>query len=209
MGALSFLIPQEKQFFDMIDKQSKNVLEGVNALVDMLENYTDLEKKRMNIKTIEHEGDKMVHDTFEELNKTFITPIDREDITEIISSLDDILDHMEDVAERLIIYEITTPPLYMMRFAKTLQKSMEDLHCAISLIRNMKKADDIRKFCRNVNTFENEGDVLLREAMADLFKKNDAIEIMKLKELYEYMEDAIDKCEDASDVIGNILVKYA
>jgi predicted phosphate transport protein (TIGR00153 family) len=101
MGKLSWLIPQEKQFFDMIEKQSANVLKGVNAMVSMLEDYTSLEQKRLRIKNIEHDGDKMVHDIFEELNKTFITPIDREDISAIVSSLDDILDYIEAVAERL------------------------------------------------------------------------------------------------------------
>jgi predicted phosphate transport protein (TIGR00153 family) len=209
MGVLSWMIPQEKQFFDMIENQSVNVLKGVNTIADMLENYTNLNNKRIRIKNIEHEGDRMVHDIHEELNKTFITPIDREDITALVSSLDDILDYIEAVAERLLIYNIEKPPYYMIKFAKTLQKAMEDVNKAISLLRNMKKASEIRKHCRDVNTCENEGDVLLREAMAELFKKKDAIEIIKLKELYDNMETAIDKCEDAVDVIGNILVKYA
>ena len=102
MGILSWLIPQEKYFFDMIEQQSKNVLQGVDALVDMLEHYNEIEKKRDKIKQIENDGDKMVHDIFAELNKTFITPIDREDITKLTSSLDDILDNLEAVAERLL-----------------------------------------------------------------------------------------------------------
>ena len=94
MGILSWLIPQEKHFFDMIENQSKNVLDGVDALVDMLEHYTDIDTKREKIKTIENNGDRMVHDIFAELNKTFITPIDREDISKLACSLDDILDNL-------------------------------------------------------------------------------------------------------------------
>jgi predicted phosphate transport protein (TIGR00153 family) len=137
MGVLSWLIPQEKHFFDMIEQQSKNVLEGVDALVNMLEHYNEIDKKREKIKQIENEGDKMVHDIFSELNKTFITPIDREDITKLTSSLDDILDNLEAVSERLIIYEIKKPPQYMLEFAQILQKTTRNVNQGINLLRNL------------------------------------------------------------------------
>jgi predicted phosphate transport protein (TIGR00153 family) len=208
MGILSWLIPHEKYFFDMIEQQSKNVLQGVDALVNMLEHYNEIEKKRDRIKQIENEGDKMVHDIFAELNKTFITPIDREDITKLTSSLDDILDNLEAVSERLIIYEIKKPPKYMLEFAQILQKTTRNVNEGINLLRNFKDAKQIRGFCRDVNTLENEGDILLRRATAELFTKKDPIEIIKTKELYDDLEAAIDRCEDVADVIGDILVKY-
>jgi predicted phosphate transport protein (TIGR00153 family) len=208
MGILSWLIPQEKHFFDMIERQSKNVLEGVDALVNMLEHYNEIDKKREKIKQIENEGDKMVHDIFSELNKTFITPIDREDITKLTSSLDDILDNLEAVSERLIIYEIKKPPQYMLEFAQILQKTTRNVNQGINLLRNFKEAKQIRAFCKEINTLENEGDILLRKATAELFTKKDPIEIIKIKELYDDMEAAIDRCEDVADVIGDILVKY-
>jgi hypothetical protein len=208
MGILSWLIPQEKHFFDMIEQQSKNVLTGVDALLDMLENYKDLETKREKIKQIENNGDKMVHDIFAELNKTFITPIDREDISKLTSALDDILDNLEAVSERLVIYEIKKPPMYMLEFAKTLRKTAFNVNEGINLLRNFKEAKQILEYCREVNTLENEGDKLLRKATAELFTKKDPIEIIKMKELYDDMEAAIDRCEDVADVIGDILVKY-
>ena len=208
MGILSWLIPQEKHFFDMIERQSENVLQGVDALVNMLEHYNEIDKKREKIKQIENEGDKMVHDIFSELNKTFITPIDREDITKLTSSLDDILDNLEAVSERLIIYEIKKPPQYMLEFAQILQKTTRNVNQGINLLRNFKEAKQIRAFCKEINTLENEGDILLRKATAELFKKKDPIEIIKIKELYDDMEAAIDRCEDVADVIGDILVKY-
>jgi len=208
MGVLSWLIPQEKHFFDMIEKQSKNVLDGVDALVDMLKRYEDLDKKREKIKEKENEGDKMVHDIHAELNKTFITPIDREDICKLTSSLDDILDNLEAVAERLVLYKIKKPPKYMLEFALTLQKTAHNVHEAISRLRNFKDATQIKNFCKEVNTLENEGDTLLRKAMAELFNGKDAVEIIKIKELYDDMESAIDRCEDVADVLGDILVKY-
>jgi predicted phosphate transport protein (TIGR00153 family) len=208
MKVLSWLLPQEKHFFDMIEEESKNVLIGVDALVEMLEHYEHIDKKRENIKKIENDGDKMVHDIFAELNKTFITPIDREDISKLTSSLDDILDNLEAVAERLVLYEIKKPPVYMLEFAQTLQKTVHNVHGGINLLRNFKEADQIRSFCKEVNTLENEGDSLLRKATADLFNKKDPVEIIKIKELYEDLEAAIDRCEDVADVIGDILVKY-
>jgi predicted phosphate transport protein (TIGR00153 family) len=208
MGILSWLLPQEKHFFDMIENQSSNVLIGVDALVDMLEHYVDIDTKREKIKQIENNGDKMVHDIFAELNKTFITPIDREDISKLACSLDDILDNLEAVAERLVLYEIKTPPPYMFEFATTLHKTTQNVHEGIALLRNLKEAKKIRGYCKEVNTLENEGDALLRKATADLFHKKDPVEIIKIKELYEDLESAIDRCEDVADVIGDILVKY-
>ena len=205
---MSWLIPQEKHFFDMIEQQSENVLVGVDALVNMLEHYKDIYKKREQIKSIEHDGDKMVHNIFSELNKTFITPIDREDISKLTSALDDILDNLEAVADRLCLYEIDKPPTYMNDFAYTLQKTAKNVHEGILLLRNFKEAKQIRGFCKEVNTLENEGDDLLRKAMAELFKGKDPIELIKIKELYDNMEAAIDRCEDVADVIGDILVKY-
>jgi predicted phosphate transport protein (TIGR00153 family) len=208
MGFMSWIIPQEKRFFDMIEDQSKNVLEGVDLLIDMLEKYENLEEKRKKIKQTEEAGDTMVHDIFKELNKTFITPIDREDISKLTCSLDDILDNLEAVAERLVLYKVEKPPKYMIEFAQTLHKASKNIHEAISLLRNLKDADTIRDFCMEVNTLENEGDILLRKAMVDLFNGKDAVEIIKMKELYDDMEAAIDRCEDVADVIGDILVKY-
>jgi hypothetical protein len=208
MGILSWIVPQEKHFFDMIEKQSSNVVEGVNALLDMLEHYEDIDNKRIKIKKIENDGDKMVHDTFAELNKTFITPIDREDISKLVSALDDILDNLEAVSERLVLYEVKQPPMYMLDFAKTLQKTTFNVHRAISLLRDLKEAQQILNYCKEVNTLENEGDILLRKATAELFTRKDPVEIIKFKELYEDMEAAIDRCEDVADVVGDIIVKY-
>lgn len=209
MKFISWLIPQEKHFFDMIEEQSKNVLKGVNELIGMLESYEDLDEKRKKIKEIEHEGDRMVHTIFSELNKTFITPIDREDISALVSSLDDILDFVEAVADKMVLYKIEKPPAYMLEFARTLQSATQNVNCGISCLRNLKEAKKIKNYCTEVNTQENKGDDLLRTATAELFNKKNTVEIIKLKELYDSMESAIDRCEDVADVIGDILVKYA
>jgi uncharacterized protein Yka (UPF0111/DUF47 family) len=108
----------------------------------------------------------------------------------------------------LIIYEIKKPPKYMLEFAQILQKTARTINEGINLLRNLKEAKKIRGFCRDVNTMENEGDILLRKATAELFTRKDPIEIIKIKELYDDLENAIDRCEDVADVIGDILVKY-
>jgi len=208
MNILSWFVPHEKQFFDMIEAQSKNVVKGVKKLEDMLKDYKDLDNKRKDIKRIESDGDKMVHEIHTELNKTFITPIDREDITALISSLDDILDYAEAVSERLVLYEIKQPSPHMIELAVTLRKAAEDVNRAIALIRDFKNAKKIRGYIKEIHTLENQGDTLLRDAMVDLFKNKDPITIIKMKELLDNLETGIDKCEDAADVIGDILVKY-
>jgi len=209
MKFISWIIPQEKHFFDMIEEQSRNVLKGVNELLGMLESYESLDEKRKKIKDTEHEGDRMVHDIFSELNKTFITPIDREDISALVSSLDDILDFVEAVADKMVLYKIEKPPAYMLEFARTLQSATQNINCGISCLRNLKEAPKIKNYCTEVNTQENKGDDLLRTATAELFTRKNAVEIIKLKELYDSMEAAIDRCEDVADVVGDILVKYA
>ena len=209
MGALSWFIPQEKQFFDMIEKQSENVLDGVDAFIDMLDHYDMRDIKLECIKELEGKGDRMVHDIINELNKTFITPIDREDITGLVSSLDDILDYVEAVAVSMVLYKIPAPDSHMLDLARTLQKGAREVNKAISLLRDFKEAKHIREHITNINTIENEADVQLRKAMAELFDDGkDAVHIIKMKELYDNLETATDKCEDAADVIGDILVKY-
>jgi len=209
MKILTWLIPKEKLFFDMIKKQSENVLEGVNELADLIENYENIDEKRRKIKQKEDGGDKMVHNIYAELNKTFITPLDREDICELTSSLDNILDNLEAVSERFIIYKIKNPPKYMLEFVQILQKSAQNVYEGVSLLNNFKEAKRMQGYCREINTLENQGDDLKRKAMAELFLGKDSIEIIKTKELYDHMEAAIDRCEDVADVIGDILIKYS
>ncbi len=209
MGALSWFIPQEKHFFDMMLEQAKNVSVGVDAFVGMLEHYDEREKWKTEINRLEGVGDTMVHDIFEALNKSFITPIDREDITHLVSSLDDILDYVEAVAVAMVIYKVDRPPALLIALSKTLQKGASLITQAIAMLKNFKNADAIRKAIREINTLENEADALHRNAMVELFEGKDAVYILKMKEIYDNTETATDKCEDAADVIGDILVKYA
>jgi hypothetical protein len=207
MGLKEWIIPQDKHFFDMLESESKNVLVGSTALLDMLKRYEKIVEKQRKIKSIEHRGDNIVHEIFEALNKTFITPIDHEDISVLASALDDILDNIDGTATRLTLYEIESPKENMANLAQVLVKQVTELNTAISDLRNRKNADRIEKRCIEVNRLENVADDIYKESIAKLFKRKNAIEIMKLKEVYERLEFATDRCEDAANVISDIVAK--
>ena len=191
----------------MLENESQNVLDGSKAFLDMLKNYENIKEKQQKIKDIEHQGDDYVHEIFEELNKTFITPIDHDDISKLASAFDDVLDNIDGTATRLVLYEIQKPEENMLKLAEVLLDQSIELRQAVYGLRNIKKSKETEKRCIEVNRLENVADDLYKTSIANLFKRNDAIEIMKLKEVYERIEFAIDRCEDAANVISDIVVK--
>ncbi|MFZ3058172.1 MAG: DUF47 family protein [Candidatus Methanoperedens sp.] len=207
MGLKEWIIPQDKHFFNMLENESQNVLDGSNAFLDMLKNYDNIKEKQQKIKDIEHQGDDFVHEIFEELNKTFITPIDHEDISALASAFDDVLDYIDGTATRFVLYEIKKPEDNMIKLAEVLVKQATELNTALSGLRNLKNPKEIETRCIEVNRLENVADDIYKTSVAQLFKRTDAIEIMKLKEVYERLEFATDKCEDAANVISDIVVK--
>lgn len=207
MGLKEWIIPQDKHFFNMLDNVSQNVLNGSIVFLDMLKNYENIKEKQQKIKDIEHQGDDFVHEIFEELNKTFITPIDHEDISKLASALDDILDYIDGAAIRLALYDIKKPEDNMIKMAEVLLQQVTELDRSLSWLRKMKNPKEIEKRCIEINRLENVADDIYKISVADLFKRKDAIEIMKLKEVYERIEFATDKCEDAANVISDIVVK--
>lgn len=207
MGLKEWILPQDKHFFNMLENESNNVLDGSKAFLDMLKNYENIKEKQQVIKDIEHQGDDFVHEIFEELNKTFITPIDHEDISKLASAFDDVLDYIDGTAARLVLYEIEKPEENMVKLAEVLVTQATELNIALSGLRNLKNAKEIEKRCIEVNRLENVADDIYKTSVAQLFKRKDAIEIMKLKEVYERLEFATDKCEDAANVISDIVVK--
>ncbi|MDO8725386.1 MAG: DUF47 family protein [Candidatus Methanoperedens sp.] len=207
MGLKEWIIPQDKHFFNMLENESRNVLDGSNAFLEMLKNYENIKEKQKIIKDIEHQGDDFVHEIFEELNKSFITPIDHEDISALASAFDDVLDYIDGTAARLVLYDIKKPEENMINIAEVLVKQTLELNSALCGLRNIKNPKEIEKRCIEVNRLENVADDIYKSSVAELFKRTDAIEIMKLKEIYERLEFATDKCEDAANVISDIVVK--
>jgi len=207
MGLKEWLLPPEREFFDLLDKQAGFVLEGAHALRDLLKDFRDVGAKRKHIKDIEHKGDETVHTIYEELNKTFITPIDREDIIALASDLDNVLDLIDAAANRMDLYEIPEPSRAMLDFAEVLVEATAALEKAVGMIRNMKNAELVEKICVEVNRLENVGDDLLNTSVAELFHDRDVVRILKNKEILERLESATDYCEDVANVLSDIVAK--
>jgi predicted phosphate transport protein (TIGR00153 family) len=174
----------------------------------MIADYSDLEAKAAQIKTIEREGDRITHETLDALNKTFITPIDREDIHALITRLDDILDLIDAAAHRLLGYRIEAPTPELVVIASQLVKPIETVKSALLLLDNMRHRRRILDLCHEVNRLEHEADVLHRNAIMRLFdEEKDPVRILKLKEIYENLEEATDRCEDVVNVIESVVLK--
>ena len=208
LGLKELLIPQEKIFFELLEQESNNVLAGALALDDLVQNFDQLADKRNKIKDIEHQGDNIVHSIYDRLIKTFITPIDREDISKLASLYDDVLDYIYAAVNRLYLYEISSPTEPMRKFTELVVKSVREIDFAFASIQKI-KAPEVESRIIEVDRLENEADVVLNEAVAALFKTNDAITIIKLKEIYELMETITDKCEDVVQVIRDIILEYS
>lgn len=208
MGIRELLLPREKVFFKLLEQESKNVLLGAQTLRDLMLSYDSLAEKRNRIKDIEHQGDEIVHQIYERLMKSFITPIDREEIGTLASLYDDVLDFIYAVVNRLYLYEIVSPTEPMRRLTDLVVKSVEEIDFAFAEIHEI-RAPGIEARCNEVDSLENEADAFLNESVAELFKSHDAINIIKLKELYELLETITDKCEDVVQVIRNIILEYS
>lgn len=203
-------LPREEKFYNLFEAGVKKVVEGAVQLEEMISNFTDVPLKAKQIKDIEHEGDVITHSTIELLNLTFVTPLDREDIHNLITSLDDVLDYIEACAERLNLFKVgkTTDEARML--AGVLVKSVREVEQAVFKLRRLKGADSVIKNCLEIDRLENEGDYICRAAVAKLFEPhNDPLEVIKWKEIYETIENAIDRCEDVANVLEGIVLKNA
>ncbi|PYV64453.1 MAG: DUF47 domain-containing protein [Acidobacteria bacterium] len=202
------LIPRETKFFRMFRDVSQNLTEGASLLHDILKNPQDLPVRINRLQEIEHRGDDMTHDIIRMLNQTFITPFDREDIHALTSSLDDVLDYVNSAATRMKLYRITTPPPAAADLAELIVKQSEELSKAVSLLEE--EHQKVLDHCVVVNQLENEADRVSRQAIAELFEyEKDPIQLIKIKELYEVLETATDKAEDAANVLEAVVLKSA
>ena len=203
------LIPRDTKFFDMFAEIAGNVVEGAQVLSDLLHNYdyARMADAVQKIKEIEHRGDDMTHRVFIKLNQTFITPLDREDIHLLVSSLDDVLDFINGASDRLLTYKITQPSPSAKVLADIILKQAQELKQAVS---QLGKNHNLLEHCVEVNRLENEADQVSREAIGRLFDGGyDPITLIKLKELLEVLEQATDKAEDVANVLESVVVKNA
>jgi predicted phosphate transport protein (TIGR00153 family) len=199
------LIPKDNSFFAMFTAMSDNLIAGARTLVDLFANYQDVEKKIDHIHRIERDGDELTHAILTKLNQTFITPFDREDIHELASKLDDVLDFINASGARIVMYRITTPPPAAGELAGIILKQCQALQQAVSL---MQKNGDILSHCVEINRLENEADQVSQQAIATLFDhEKDPINLIKIKELLECLERATDKAEDVANVLETVVLK--
>jgi predicted phosphate transport protein (TIGR00153 family) len=204
------LIPKDKVFFDLFEQAASNVHEGAKALMSLLEDFRDVPAKVQKVKDIEHEGDRITHTTIEKLNQTFITPLDREDIHELICRLDDIIDLIDTAVARLMLYKIEKPTEEAKDLGKVLVNATKVILELIPQLRNLKKTDALIQKCIEVHTQENEGDRIEQRALASLFENgHDPTVIIKWKDIYEDLESATDRCEDVANVVEGIVLKNA
>lgn len=204
------LIPREEKFFELFNQQAENVVEGARLLKDLLDNYVDTERKRMLIEKVESQGDEIAHRIIEKLNTTFITPMDREDIHALTSALDDILDLVNATSQRLDLYRVSSITSDARSLANIILRASEETLELTRGLSNMKNTKGMKERWIEVNRLENEGDGVSRAAIAALFEREiSPIEVIKWKEIYEHLETAIDKCEDAANIVEAVVLKNA
>jgi uncharacterized protein len=199
------LIPKGTSFFRMFSAMSENLIAGARALVNLFADYHDVERKIEDIKRIEREGDELTHAILTKLNQTFITPFDREDIYQLASKLDDVLDFIHTATTRILMYRIAAPPPAAAELAKIILMQSEELQKAVSL---MQKNGNILVHCVEINRLENEADNVAQQAIANVFEhEKDPITVIKIKELIEFLERATDKAEDVANVLEAVVLK--
>lgn len=202
------LIPKEEAFFELFKKAAHNMIEGSRLLKDMMDDFRDPAGKAKQIKDVEHVGDGITHDIAMRLNQTFITPIDREDIHDLASALDDILDAVEAVADRFVIYKIARPTEDATRLADILYQASVAVGRGVDRV-SMSHAQ-IKECSVQVNSLENEADRVSRDAISGLFEKEtDPIAVIKWKEIYETFEAGTDRCEDVANILERIVLKHS
>lgn len=209
MGFLSWVRSNDKEIIGVLEEQAAILIKATSALVEFMSNYEiDGKSRSKTIKDLEHEGDIITHKLFTILDKTFVTPLDPEDISRLTSSIDEVLDATEGVANRFVLFMMREPTQHMLELAKILLSASQEVQRLIMRIRNLKNASDLINHSKNIVNYEHQADTIYRTAIAELFKTNNAIEIIKLKEIYETLEGALDRCADVADVVEDIALKY-
>jgi uncharacterized protein len=202
------LIPTDVKFFEMFSASAGILQEGAKILFDMAANSASIKDAAVRLERLEHDADVLTHDILIRLDKSFITPIDREDIHQLAVALDDCMDYMEAVTESMILYDLNevTPPMHAL--VEVLVKQVEELHKVIPMIAAL-KYEKVIPHCIEINRLENLGDKIAREAVAVLFRgTKDPLEVMKWRDIYDNLETATDKCEDVAGIIEGIVLKH-
>lgn len=202
------LMPKEEDFYGLLEQATTFVIEGAKQLNQLMEDYTNVQSKLEELESLEHACDKITHTVIDRLNETFITPFDREDIHELIINVDDVLDTTEAAAQRMLMYRIKAPTPEAKKMGQIVLNQAMHLHKAMNCLRDMRNFNQIMDHCVEIHRLENESDLMMKQAIGRLFDtEQNALEIMRMKEMYENLEIISDKCEDVANVIQGIAVK--
>ena len=201
------LIPKEESFFDMFEQAANRLVTAAGVLVEATGRIEALPENAKRLERLEHDADQLTHELMEKLNQTFITPLDREDIHRLATDLDDVMDLMEAVTERFILFKIQRIMPQAQEIAKVIQQQTQELNRMLPQLRHLKR-DSIMPHCVEINRLENVGDRLLRDSFVALFDGSyDPLTVIKWRELYELLEQATDKCEDVANTVEGIVLK--
>ena len=204
------LMPSEGKFFELFAQHADLCVKGAAEMVGLMTSFDDLEIRVHAIESIEKEADKVTHDTIELLHKTFITPLDRDDIHKLITSMDDILDLLEDAAQTISLYDLKATTAEARRLAELALACTEKVKAAVELLRSMGNARAILVICAEIDRLESDADHIMRAAMSKLFRDEpDVRTLIKLKAVYEILEAVTDRCEDVANIIEGIIVENA
>ena len=197
--------PKDEDFFELFCRQAVLVRQGCEQLQEMMQRFDRLEERARALKEVEHQGDLVAHELFERLNRTFITPLDREDIHGLASGLDDVLDAVETIASRIMLFKITNTTPQAQQLTRIVAECGVQIGQAVGHLKDFK---GLMSFTIEINRLENEADGLSRQAVADLFDgRHDFLDVIRWKEIYGRLENAADQCEDVANVIESIVLK--
>jgi len=204
------LVPREKKFFELFEEDSKNAVEAAKLLLDLVNNWENVELKMNHITDLEHQGDEITHRIISSLHTTFITPIDREDIVALANAIDDIVDFIQAAADAMLIYKVSAPTQRAKELAAIIVQATEELVKAMPDLKTPGQLNHILTHCVEMNRLENAADRVYRAALGELFTDtHNVMDILKWREIYNHMESATDRCEDVANVLEGVALKYA
>jgi predicted phosphate transport protein (TIGR00153 family) len=203
-------MPTEGKFFELFIQHADLCVKGAKEMVALMTNFDDLENRVHAIEGIEKQADKVTHNTLELLHKTFITPLDRDDIHQLITRMDDILDLLEDAAQTISLYDIKAITPEAKRLAELCLVCTEKVRAGVELLHNMDNSREILAICAEIDRLESDADHVMRAAMSKLFRDEpDVRNLIKLKAIYEILETVTDRCEDVANILEGIIVENA
>lgn len=204
---LSWVRANDAQIMTMLENQASNLVKAATILAESISDYSTLNEKNAILKNLEHQGDEFTHELFTIIDKTFVTPLDKEDISELTSTIDQVLDATYGTSDRMMLFKIQKSSVHMQELANLLLNACKEIYKAVKGLPKAKR-EDLIQYTKAISQCEHEGDNIYRVAIADLFETDNAIEIIKSKEVYETLESALDRSRDVADVIEDIALKY-